>query len=97
MNILNHINAKTFVLAGPSFHQNDGKNNHLKISVKPNSRENKIIGYDEDKDEVKVEIAAPPENNKANIEVIKFFRRLTKREVKIKSGLTSKKKLIEFR
>lgn len=72
-------------------------NNKLKIIVKPNSNENKIIGYDENKKAVRVEINAKPEENKANIEVIKFFSKLLKRKVKIKSGLTSKEKLLSIK
>ena len=71
-------------------------NNRLKIIVRPNSSENKIIGYDESRKAVKVNIAAKPEENKANMEVIKFFSRLLKKRVKIKYGLTSKEKLLFF-
>jgi len=71
-------------------------NNKLKITVKPNSSENKIIGYDESRKAIKVNIAAKPEENKANMEVIKFFSRLLKKRVKIKYGLTSKEKLLFF-
>ncbi len=69
---------------------------YLKIIVKPNSDKNKIINYDEDRNELKIEIAAPAEDNKANIEIIKFFRKLTRKNVRIKSGLTSRNKLLEF-
>ena len=68
--------------------------NRLKIIVRPNSSENKIIGYDESRKAVKVNIAAKPEENKANMEVIKFFSRLLKKRVKIKSGFISKEKLL---
>ena len=71
-------------------------NNRLKIIVRPNSSENKMIGYDESRKAVKVNIAAKPEENKANMEVIKFFSRLLKKRVKIKYGLTSKEKLLFF-
>ena len=71
-------------------------NNRLKIIVRPNSSENKIIGYDESRKAIKVNIAAKPEENKANMEVIKFFSRLLKKRVKIKDGLTSKEKLLFF-
>ncbi len=70
--------------------------NRLKIIVRPNSSENKIIGYDESRKAIKVNIAAKPEENKANMEVIKFFSRLLKKRVKIKYGLTSKEKLLFF-
>jgi hypothetical protein len=71
-------------------------NNKLKIIVKPNSKKSEILSYDEGKKALKVAIAARPEENKANREVIKFFSKLLKKQVRIKSGLTSKEKLLEI-
>ncbi len=71
-------------------------NNKLNIIVRPNSSENKIIGYDENRKALRVDIAARPEENKANIEAVKFFSKLLKKKVKIKSGLRSKEKLLVF-
>jgi len=72
------------------------KNNSLKIIVKPNAKKNEILGYDDSKKAVKVAIAAHAEKNKANVEVIKFFSKLLKKPIKIKSGLTSKEKLLKI-
>ncbi|MBI4453623.1 YggU family protein [Candidatus Woesearchaeota archaeon] len=72
------------------------KNNHLKIIVRPNSNKNEIIEFNEDKRALKVNIAAPADKNKANKEVIKFFSKLLKKKVEIKSGLTSKEKLLRI-
>ncbi|MEM4263454.1 MAG: DUF167 domain-containing protein [Candidatus Woesearchaeota archaeon] len=72
------------------------KNNSLKIIVKPNANKSEILGYDESRQAVKVSIKAPPDKGKANAEVIKFFSRLLKKKVLIKSGLTSKEKLLVF-
>ena len=66
--------------------------NQLRILVKPNSSTNNIIGAENGI--LKVEIAAPPDKNKANKEVIKFFSKLLKKKVRIKSGLTSKEKVL---
>lgn len=71
-------------------------NGSLKIIVKPNKRKNKLLEYDKNKKAIKVAIKAPPENNKANIEVIKFFSKLTKKNTKIIKGKTSKEKLLKF-
>lgn len=71
-------------------------NNKLDIVVKPNSPKNKIVGYDESKKALKVEIKAQPEDNKANIEIIKFFSRISKKKASIILGLTSKKKTLKF-
>jgi len=72
------------------------KNNSLKILVKPNSKKNELLGYDESRKAVKVAIAAQAEKGKANIEVIKFFSKLLKKQVLIKSGLTSKEKVLKI-
>jgi len=72
------------------------QNNSLKIIVKPNAKKNEIHGYDESRKAVKVAIAAQAEKGKANLEVVKFFSKLLKKPVKIKSGLTSKEKLLKI-
>ncbi|PIN75688.1 YggU family protein [Candidatus Woesearchaeota archaeon CG10_big_fil_rev_8_21_14_0_10_37_12] len=69
----------------------------LKIIVKPNAGKTEIISFDETKQAWKVAIAAPAEDNKANIEVIKFFSKLVGKRICIKSGLKSKEKLLEIR
>ena len=73
------------------------KNNILKIIVKPNSNKNEIIDYDNNKKAIKLNIKAPADKNKANKEIIKFFTKLLKKDVKIKTGLTSKEKLLIVR
>lgn len=72
------------------------KNDSVKIIVRPNSPRNEITGYDESRDALRVDIRAPAEDNKANIEVIKFFSKEMKKEVKIVSGFTSKRKTLRF-
>ena len=73
------------------------KNDKLSIIVKPNSKKTKIVGFDENRKCIKVDVAAPPENGKANIEIIRFFSKLSKRKVSMRLGARSKEKLIEFR
>jgi uncharacterized protein (TIGR00251 family) len=69
-------------------------NNYLKIIVKTNSPKTQIIDWDETKCALKVNVHAKPENNEANIEVIRFFSKLLKKKVIIKSGTRSKEKLL---
>ncbi|MBU1030266.1 MAG: YggU family protein [Nanoarchaeota archaeon] len=69
-------------------------NGLLKIEVKPNAKKTELLGVDKASGSLKVSVHAPPENNKANLEVVKFFSRLLKRKVVIKWGLTSKKKIL---
>ena len=73
------------------------KESSFKVIIKPNSKSSEIIGFDEDKDAYMIKIKARPENNKANIELIKVLKKHFKaREVKIKSGLASRKKIVEI-
>ena len=62
------------------------------VIVKPNSKKNEITGIE--KGALKVNIAAPAEKNKANLEVIKFFSKKLKKKAFIVSGLTSRNKII---
>ena len=70
--------------------------NKFSIIVKPNSKKNEIIDYDKEKEALKINIKAEPENNKANIEIIKFFKKILKKDIKIITGKTSKKKVLKI-
>ena len=72
------------------------KNNRLKVKVRVNSYENKILDYDKERDMLNVSIKAPAVKNKANLELIKFLSKLTKKRVNIIRGLNSKTKVVEF-
>ena len=71
-------------------------NNSLKVVVRPNSSKNEILGYDDARKAVKIAVKAPAEDNKANIELIKFVSKQIGHKVKISSGLTSKEKLLKL-
>lgn len=66
------------------------------IIVKTNAQKTILKTYDEEKNAYLLDVAAPPENNKANQEIIKYLSRITRKDVKIKSGLKSKKKIISL-
>lgn len=72
------------------------KDNKLKIVVKANSNKNEILGFESVKNGVRVTIKEPADKNKANKEIVKFFSKLLKKQVRIKSGLTSKEKILEI-
>jgi len=65
----------------------------IKIKVKPNFGKSEVIKKTEEDYEVKLKSRA--ENNKANIELIKLLKKYFKTEVRIKSGLKSRNKIIE--
>ncbi|MDD5331591.1 MAG: DUF167 domain-containing protein [Candidatus Nanoarchaeia archaeon] len=65
----------------------------LNIKVKPNSKKNEIILKDGN---YEIKIKAPPEDNKANLELVKFLSKEFKTKIRIKAGFTGKNKIIEF-
>jgi uncharacterized protein len=70
------------------------QNNHLRVKVKPNSRTTKLLKIEDGV--TFLEVAAPPEDGKANAEVERFLRKLTGRTATIKSGFASKEKLVQL-
>jgi len=65
----------------------------INIKVKPNSNENTIEKVE---DFYFVRLKAVPEGNKANLELVKLLKRHFKaKEVRIKSGFTSRNKIVE--
>jgi uncharacterized protein (TIGR00251 family) len=70
------------------------KNKRLKVIVKPNSNENKILGYDNSKNALKVAISSAPEKGKANHELTKFLSKLIGKKIVISSGLKSREKIL---
>ena len=73
------------------------KEKSFKIIVKANSKKNKILGFDEEKQAYRIEIKAPAEKGKANLEIIKFLSRELGFKVRIMSGLTSREKIIQWK
>jgi len=72
------------------------KNKRVTVIVKVNSPKSEIIEYDPVKGTLKLNIHAVPEKGKANLEIVKFFKKNLKKDVKIVSGFKSKEKVIEF-
>lgn len=65
----------------------------IKIRVKVNKPETKIVGNENGV--YLMDVCAKPQNNKANLEIVKYFKKLTGKNVKIK-GMRSKVKIIEL-
>ncbi|MFC1801349.1 DUF167 domain-containing protein [Nanoarchaeota archaeon] len=70
------------------------KNNQLRVKVTPNSSKTEIKSIE--KSLVKINLNAPPEKDKANKELIKFFKKQFKLNVRIKIGKTSREKVLEI-
>lgn len=67
----------------------------IKVKLKPNSKKESIDKIKED--EYTIYVKDSPIDNKANIALVKLLQRYFKKEVKIVSGLKSRKKLIELK
>ena len=68
----------------------------ISVAVKPNSSCTEIVSFDEKEKLLKINLKAKPQGNKANTELVKFLKKLTKKQVRIKSGLKSRKKIVEI-
>lgn len=67
----------------------------LKIHIQPNASKTRVIGLHGDR--LKIGIAAPPVDGKANAEIVRFIAKvfhLPKRQLKIKTGLSSRQKTV---
>jgi uncharacterized protein (TIGR00251 family) len=74
------------------------QNNILSFRVVPNKPESKVVGVSED-GTIRIEIKAPPNEGKANKELINTIAKilgLNKSQVIILKGSTSKNKLIRI-
>ncbi|MEZ5691867.1 MAG: DUF167 domain-containing protein [Rickettsiales bacterium] len=73
----------------------------LNIHVVPNSSNNQIVGWvgSDNCREIKIKIAAPPEDGKANKALIKFLSkrwRIAKSDIEITGGFTSRHKKLQI-
>ncbi|MBS3125941.1 DUF167 domain-containing protein [Candidatus Woesearchaeota archaeon] len=69
----------------------------ITVLAKPNKPKTELISADPGKNTYLIHLKARPENNKANIELLKFLKKHFRKEVSIVSGFTSKKKIIELK
>ena len=65
------------------------------MHVKPSSKKSGVLGFDKDRI-LRVEVKAPAQDGRANIELIKLLSKYFGGQVRIKSGLSSKNKIIEL-
>ncbi len=66
----------------------------IQILVKPDSNEDHLY-YNKERQIYVLSIRAKAQDNKANIEVIKFLSRLFKKRIKIVRGFKAKLKLVD--
>ncbi|MDD5700028.1 MAG: DUF167 domain-containing protein [Candidatus Nanoarchaeia archaeon] len=63
------------------------------VKVKPSSGRQEII---KEEDNYTVYLKSPPEDNKANVELAKLLHNYFRADVRIKSGWTSRNKIVEI-
>lgn len=64
------------------------------VRVKPRCNKTCIVSYLDDV--LFVDVAAPADKNKANVELVKFLSKQLGNQVRIKSGRASKEKTLVF-
>ena len=70
------------------------KGNVIKVKVIPNARKTEIRSVGADT--IKIAVAASPEKDKANKELLAFLKKEFKVNAKIKSGAASREKIVEI-
>jgi len=68
------------------------KDNRVHVKAKPNARKTAINKIEDGV--VYIDVAAPPEDGKANDEIERFLSKATGKRASIKSGFTGKEKTI---
>lgn len=72
------------------------KSTSFKLIVKTNMAKTEILGFDKEKNAYRMNVHAVPEKGKANLEIIKFFKKELKKDITIISGMASRQKLIRI-
>ncbi len=68
----------------------------FRVIVKPSAKKSEVLGYDGQKKAYRIAIAAQAQDNKANLELVKFLSRELGKKVRITSGHTAKMKMIKI-
>lgn len=66
----------------------------IKAKILPNSKEFKIVGFDEWSNSLKIRVKSAPEKGKANKELIEKLQEMLKTQIKILQGKTTGNKTI---
>ena len=65
------------------------------LLVKTRSPKTELLDFDKAQNAYRMHVHAPPEEGKANREIVRFFKKEHKLDVEIVSGFTSRKKLLK--
>ena len=72
------------------------QNGVLRVLVKPNKMRSMVEGYDAMQKALIIHIAAPPDKDKANRELIRFLSKMLKKRVEIVKGMRSRDKFVKI-
>ncbi len=67
----------------------------IRVEIKPSSKETRIISYSREGDFFRISVKSPPAKGKANQELVRLVSKILGKRVMIRSGHTSKKKVLE--
>ncbi|MBN1544919.1 YggU family protein [Candidatus Woesearchaeota archaeon] len=71
-------------------------NGILRVLAKPNAPKTEVIGYDEARKALRIAIAAVPDKDRANTELLKFLKKQTGKRCELIAGSRSREKKIRF-
>ncbi|MFW5746548.1 MAG: DUF167 domain-containing protein [Nanoarchaeota archaeon] len=66
------------------------------VILKPNASKDEVLSYDMSHKAFRIAVAAPPVQGKANARLLRFIQKQTGKKASLRSGQTSKKKLIRL-
>ncbi len=69
------------------------KNGLISLRAIPHAKQGQAV---EEEGILKIYLTSIPDKNKANVELIKFFKKEFKLKVRIKSGMKSREKVVEI-
>ncbi len=72
----------------------DRKGILIDVEISPNAKKSEIEGINEWRKRLTIKIKAQPIEGKANKEIMKFLKKIFKKDIEIVSGLTSSQKTI---
>lgn len=68
----------------------------LCVIVKPNAKQSDVLFWDQSRKALRVAVAAVPDKDRANAELLKLLKRLTGKKCALVSGAKSREKIIQF-
>ena len=70
------------------------QDNKLRVRVIPKSSKSQVMGFDSERNSVLIKLKCPPEDGKANAELIKLISKELGRKATIIKGLTGRDKVL---